>query len=79
MLEHPVLTFVIVAKFETPPICPVLTRAHSGQYSQLSFGIGGELLQPKVKDHKRVKMNSFTCILVQFQVLLMSLDACITQ
>ena len=81
MLEHPVLTFVIVAKFETPPICPVLVRAHSGQYSQSSFrrvggGEGGlegegEVLQPKVKDHKRAKMSSFTPILVQFQVLML--------
>ena len=77
---------MIVAKSETPPIFSVLTRAHSGQYSQLSFrrvGGGlegeGEVLQPKVKDHKRVKMSGFTCILVQFQVLLMSPDACITQ
>ena len=79
LLGHPVLTSLIVAKFETPPICPVLTRAHSGQYSQSSFrrvGEGlegeGEVLQPKVKDQNRAKMNSFTCILFQFQVFKVS-------
>ena len=75
MLGQSILTSVIVAKFETPPTCPVLTLAHSGQYSQLSFGIvdsEGELLQPKVRDHNRGKMSSFTPILVQFQVLKVS-------
>ena len=75
LLGHPVLTSLIVAISEAPPISPVLTRAHSGQYSQLSFGIvgpEGELLQPEVKDHNRAKMSSFTCILVQFQDLKVS-------
>ena len=56
---------MILAKEEVPPICAVLTLAHSGQYSQLSLGAdGGDLLQLKVKDHKRLKMNNLTCFIV---------------
>lgn len=55
----------MIALLEIPPICPMLTLAHSGQYSQLSLGGGGggELLQPKVTDHKRLKISRFALIL----------------